>query len=341
MHRLRLRLIPFLPLLPFLLLPLLTAAEPVRIIFDTDIGNDVDDALALSMLHALESRGEAKLLAVTITKDNSWAKVYVDLLDTYYGRPDVPIGVVTNGVEKEGPKYTRAVPEENLYPHRLTPDSHVADAVLLLRKTLAAQPDGSVVIVQVGFSTNLARLLESGPDDASPLSGRELVERKVKLLSAMAGRFSDHQPEYNVMMDVPSAKKVFGEWPTPLVTSGFEVGMAIEYPESQLASDFRWAKHHPLVDAFRDYMKGADLTSIGVPRHVEPLWDPTAALYAVRPDAGYYSLSAAGRIKVADNGATAFEPGEGKERYLIVDDVQKARVREAIGLLISQPPDAR
>src|SRR5713226_6464550 len=69
------------------------AAEPVRVIFDTDMGNDIDDALALAMLHALESRGEAKLLAVTLTKDNPWAAAYVDLVDTFYRRGGIPIGV--------------------------------------------------------------------------------------------------------------------------------------------------------------------------------------------------------------------------------------------------------
>src|ERR1700751_6045187 len=49
------------------------AAEPVRLIFDTDIGNDIDDALALGLIQALESRSEVQLLAVTITKDNVWA----------------------------------------------------------------------------------------------------------------------------------------------------------------------------------------------------------------------------------------------------------------------------
>ncbi|MEK7753907.1 MAG: nucleoside hydrolase, partial [Acidobacteriota bacterium] len=52
---------------------LTAAAEPVPVIFDTDMGNDIDDALALAVLHALESRGEAKILGVTITKDNRWA----------------------------------------------------------------------------------------------------------------------------------------------------------------------------------------------------------------------------------------------------------------------------
>src|SRR5712692_10914421 len=77
------------------------AAEPVRVIFDTDMGNDIDDALALAMLHALESRGEAKLIAVTLTKDNPWAPVYVDLVNTFYGRAHIPVGIVKGGVTPE------------------------------------------------------------------------------------------------------------------------------------------------------------------------------------------------------------------------------------------------
>src|SRR5689334_22670019 len=41
---------------------------PVKIIFDTDIGNDVDDVLALSILHSLQARADCQLLAITITK---------------------------------------------------------------------------------------------------------------------------------------------------------------------------------------------------------------------------------------------------------------------------------
>ena len=55
----------------------LTATEPVRLVFDTDIGNDVDDVLALGMIHSLQSRGHCELLAVTVTKDNAKAgRVY-------------------------------------------------------------------------------------------------------------------------------------------------------------------------------------------------------------------------------------------------------------------------
>ena len=62
--------------------PAAFAQTPTGIIFDTDMGNDVDDALALAMLHAFQSRHEINLLAVTVTKDNKWAAPYVDVVNT-------------------------------------------------------------------------------------------------------------------------------------------------------------------------------------------------------------------------------------------------------------------
>lgn len=326
----------------FLILSLLAtarlpAAEPVRIIFDTDMGNDVDDALALAEIHAFETRGEADLLAVTITKDNRWAPVFVSLLNTFYNRSNVPIGIVKGGKTPGDGNYIRRIAEMKrpdgsaLYRHALTPASDVPDAVLLLRKTLASQPDNSVVVVQVGFSTNLARLLDSGPDDSSPLSGRDLASRKVRLLSMMAGEFRPGRgPEYNITSDIPGAQKLFREWPGAIVTSGFDIGESVKYPAKNIDTDFRYAQHHPLADAYRAY------------RHMpydEPLWDPTAVLYAVRPDGGYFTTSPAGVISVDEKGRTNFTPsGNGKQRYLVANDEQRARIREAISLLVSEPP---
>ena len=71
--------------------------EPVRLIFDTDMGNDIDDALALGVIHALQSRGECHLLAVTVSKDNEFAGPFCNLVNTFYGRGKIPIGVVRNG----------------------------------------------------------------------------------------------------------------------------------------------------------------------------------------------------------------------------------------------------
>ena len=156
------------------------AADAPGLIYDTDICGDCDDVLALGMIHALQSRGACRLLAVTVSVDNDLAAPFVDAVNTFYGRGDIPIGVVGKGGVVEKSKYLGLVEEKDgsgrfRYPHNLLSGKDAPPATRVLRQALAAQPDGSVVIAQVGFSTNLARLLDSGPDEHSPLSGVELV----------------------------------------------------------------------------------------------------------------------------------------------------------------------
>jgi inosine-uridine nucleoside N-ribohydrolase len=314
---------------------------PVPLIFDTDMGNDVDDAMALAMIHALESRGECKLLAVTITKDNAYAAPVVDLLNTFYGRPDVPIGVVRGGVTPQDGKYIRQVAtaedEGRLrYPHDLADSKDAPEAVALLRDVLADQPDGSVVMVQVGFSTNLARLLDSPPDRRSQLDGKGLVDRKVRLLSIMAGAFTRELrakrfKEFNIVRDVESARKVFGQWPTPIVASGWEIGHAIQHPARSMQEDYGYVERHPLQEAYH-YYRGL--------QNNQPTYDLTSVLYAVRPERGYFNLSPAGRIVVEEDGSCLFQVDpDGKHRHLIATPDQIVRVREAQAMLCSQPPD--
>lgn len=312
------------------------AATPVPLIYDTDMGNDIDDALALAVIHALESRGECKLLGVTLTKDNRWSAPFVDLVNTFYGRGDVPIGVVRNGKTPQDREYVRQVAEQRnpdgspVYPHDLTDGGQAPEAVSLLRRLLASQPDGSVVIAQVGFSTNLARLLDSPPDSASPLGGRDLAAKKVRLLSLMGGAFPPLLAEYNIRTDLPASTKVFAEWPTPIVVSGFEIGLSILYPADSVEQDFSYVERHPVAEAYRHYK---DMP------YDRPTWDLTSVLYAVRPKRGYFSLSKPGTIHVDENALTRFTPDpEGRHRYLTVTEQQRVRVLATLVQLASQPP---
>lgn len=316
--------------------PINPTPTPVNIIFDTDMGNDVDDALALAMLHSFQNRHEVNLLAVTITKDNKWAAPYVDVVNTFYGHPEIPIGMVRNGKTPESnpmiqfPSERKGPDGAFVYPHRILDGAEAPDAVSLLRRTLAGQSDGSVVIVQVGFSTNLARLLDTKPDAASPQDGRTLVRRKVRLLSVMAGNFASGQPEFNLAQDVPSAVKVFREWPTAIVVSGFEIGAAMPIPALRIEHDFAYVLDHPVADAYRSYMK--------MP-YDRPTWDLTAVLYAVRPDDGYFSVSPPGIITVLPDGSSRFDrSADGNHRCLVLTAEQEGRTLEAMILLASQPP---
>ncbi|MEP2077383.1 MAG: nucleoside hydrolase, partial [Rhodopirellula bahusiensis] len=199
----------------------LRADEPVQLIFDTDLGNDVDDALAMGVIHSLQSRGECELLAVTITKDHELAAPFADVINTFYGRGEIPIGVcrsdVTNGEGRFNGLAAIKDDGKDRFPHDLRSGKDAPEAVEVLRRTLADADDDSVVIAQVGFSTNLANLLDSPADDISPLTGLELVKQKVQRLSVMAGAFTqimnnkgqpyDHK-EYNVIKDIPAAQKL-------------------------------------------------------------------------------------------------------------------------------------
>lgn len=317
-----------------------SAKQPIPLIFDTDIGNDIDDALALGMIHALACRGECELLAVTVTKDEPMSAAFVDAVNTFYRRGDVPIGVVHGGPTPEASKYTILADQKDgnrlRYPHRLMSGAKAPEAVALLRRVLAKAEDGTVVVVQVGASTNLARLLASGKDDHSPLSGSELVQKKVRLLSVMAGSFAANdgkpQGEYNVKIDLASATALFSRWPTPIVFSGLEIGLAVIYPAMSIERDFASAAHHPVAEAYRLYDR--------MP-YDRPTWDLTSVLYAVRPDRGYFELSPPGRVHLDSDGVTVFEPDPtGHHRFLILSPEKRLRVQESLVQLASQPPCA-
>jgi inosine-uridine nucleoside N-ribohydrolase len=308
-----------------------SAPEPARIIFDTDMGNDIDDAMALALLHALQSRGECQVLAVTLTKNDPLAGPFVDAINTFYGRGEIPVGVRPEGGKKNGSRYLKLVEARDgdhlRYPHDLDNDT-APEAKELIRKTLSAQPDGSVTLVQVGFFANLAGLLDA-PED------RELIRRKVRLLCIMGGSFQkienhSHFLEYNVMTEIPPAQKLARDWPTPIVWSGFEIGIALPYPAVSIERDFHWTPHHIVAEAYYLYQP---------PPHERPTWDLTAALYAVRPDRGYFDLSPPGRVTVEADGFTRFDPAaDGRDRFLILRPDQQARTREALVQLVTQPP---
>lgn len=317
------------------------AAEPVKLIFDTDITGDVDDVLALATIHSLADRGECELLAVTVSKSNDLTGRMVDAVNTFYGRPDIPLGI-TSLDRPRGSSYLKVIERQDNgvlhYPHDVQSNDDLPNAVALLRKTLAGEADGSVVIVSVGIAGNMAGLIHSVADDVSPLTGAELIRKKVAHLEIMAGSFvpidgNTRFHEANVRNDIPAMQTVANDWPkeTPVVWSGFEIGIAAPYPRESIANDFGYVEHHIVREAY--------LLHSG-PNHDRPNWDLTSVLHAVRPD-GYFDLSAAGTVSVADDSYTSFEEqSEGRDRYLVMSKEQAVRVREALRQLVSQPPHA-
>ena len=309
-----------------------TPAAPLRVIFDTDMGNDVDDPLALDMLYKAVDRGEIILLGILSSKDTEFSPRYIDMMNTWYGYPEIPVGRVRDGGVLKRDDYARAVCESGLFP-RSRRDRDYGDPVTLYRRLLAESPDSSVVVVSVGFSTNLGRLLESRGDKYSPLDGIELVKRKVKFCSVMGGSFGDKpRAEYNIVNDIPNAKRLFALCPVPVAVVSLELGKTVNYPGASIETDFAWAGKHPMVEGYKAYRK--------MP-YDRPTWDMMSVLYVLRPE--MFGVSEPGIICVDDQGYTYFTPTpRGKHTVLtLTPGQQDAVLRFFVRELSSKPAKYR
>ena len=322
-------------------------AEPVRVIFDTDMYTDFDDAGALACLHALADAGECEILAtVTCTRD-ALSVAMCEIINGYYGRPDIPVGCVKgighSGMERRHVEiYGETVKRYARWVR--TPNSNDApDALDVYRRILAAQPDGSVVICSVGFLTNLRKLLESKPDAHSPLDGRALVARKVRRWVAMACRCPKGR-EYNSGTDAESSRIALAGWPTPVEVVDFEYGVNC-FAGRKLADS--GAKGNPVADVFAANLPPRSAIRVkpgerppwreGVAGHAA--WDEVSALRAVREAAPYFNVQRGTYRMIGDKGENDWTPDEANGRHLrLTERLSKVEVGAILDELMCRAP---
>ena len=309
---------------------------PVGIVFDSDMANSIDDALALALLYGFDSKHEARIVSVSLSQSGLKAAAFCEALARFYaaaaGRTVErirPIGLSVDGrIPEETPLLTVPLSKQNaqgapVYEHRIRNSNDTADAVALIRNAFTAQHDQNCIVVLAGPATNLSRVL--GLPGA-----KDLISRKVRFLAFAGGAYPAGPPEFNIQTDIPAAKKLFAEWPTRIVASGYEVGKALLFPATSIEKDFAWTSEHPIVDAYRAHQQ--------MP-YDAPTWAMAPVLYAVRPEQGYFKLSEPGGIRVLDDGRTRFKPSpKGQHRYLILDPAQKERIIRTYTEIASTKP---
>lgn len=300
----------------------------VPVIFDTDMGPDYDDVGAMALLHAYADQGDAEILATAASTRYEGVAAVLNVLNTYFKRPDIPIAVPRGNAisTKDFQHWTDSLIAN--YPHSINLNKEVPDAVALYRKILAQQPDHSVTIITVGFLTNVAALLQSDPDQYSDLSGKELVEKKVQKLVSMAGKFPSGR-EFNVHEDVQSAQYVAENWPTMIVFSGFEIGEKIKTGLPLIQNSA--IQNSPVKDAY----------AISIPmsegdKNGRMSWDQTAVLVAIKGHAPYYQL-VSGTMNVKDDGSNDWDPS-GSRHYYLVEDRSHLEVQQLINDLMMHQP---
>ena len=303
--------------------------KPLPVIFDTDMGPDYDDVGAITLLHAFADSGKATILATMSSNKYEGVAAVIDLFNTYFHRPEIPIGVPKGPAVNQRDKQHWTDSILLKYPHTIVRNDQAEDAVTLYRKVLARQADQSVVVITVGFLTNLEGLLKSAPDSFSSLDGRQLVSKKVKQLVSMAGKFPQGW-EFNVVSDSTASRYVFEHWPTKVLLSGFEIGVKIKCGIPLVINPD--IQNSPVKDVFRISMPLAAEDRMG-----RSSWDETAVLIAIAGYRPWYTTES-GVMHVAPNGSDTWETALSGPDARIVETRPVAEVQELINTLIMHQP---
>ena len=307
-------------------------AQEVKIIFDTDMESDVDDVGALAMLHSLADNGEAEILATMVSSLNPWSVPTVDAVNTYFNRPDIPIGAVkTLGVYRNS-NYAKTISEE--FPQDIGLGENAPDAVNLYREILSNQPDSSVVIVTVGYLSNLSYLLKSNPDKFSPLSGLELVKQKVKHVIIMGDRYPyspDPSKWGNFKPDPDAINYVADNWPTTITFTGGG-DFANLFKPGKRTFDFK-PKSNPVSRAYQIFLEDWE-------RKWHHSADFISVYVAVRGWEDFFEINKQGYNHIFEDATSVWrwQPNDPRHQYIdnLKDDVKPERVTSVFDDLLVQ-----
>jgi len=258
----------------------LSQTVPSKVIFDTDIGDDIDDAYALGLL--LRSP-EVKVLGVTTAFQDTHlrARLTARFLESA-GRKDVPV--------YEGPKTTGKSHFTQTKWAEGLPDRTFPDAIEFVLEAIRSNP-GQITLVAVAPLTNVGALIAKDPN----------TFRKLKRVVLMGGSIAhgysnkpEPEPEWNIINDVAAAKALFGSgvplYVMPLDSTQILLGVS---RQAQL-----FEKKTGMTNALEELTAE---WSVATHQKSPLLFDAVAVAYSVKPE---ICPTTAMRIEVDDKGFT-------------------------------------
>ena len=269
--------------------------ERTAVLLDTDIGSDIDDAIALGYLLR---KPECELVGVTtVTGDVGKRSALAEALCRAAGRPDIP---VHSGARKSmlwGPGQPEVPQYEALKDPRPARRPE-GTAVEFIRKTVRERP-GEITLLSIGPFTNVALLFAIDPEIPSLLKG----------FVSMAGMFFEGRiPEWNCRVDCVSTAMAYNA----RVPGHLSVGLDVTTKCRMKAVEVRSRFTKPPLDVVRDmaevwFRKGDTVT----------FHDPLAAAVIFRPDLCTYEDGVVEVTVSSDEktqGDTPFRKGAGPHR---------------------------
>ena len=297
--------------------------QPMPMILDTDFGSSTDDLFALMMLYHYMEEGLVDLKGVVVDREGLKNAELVDVFNTYYGHPDIPIALERNGVKN--PRcfipYNGVCDLKDQQGNPLFKRSqdltNCPEGYKLYRQLLSKAEDKSIVIVAIGFVTTLAELFESGADEYSQLSGVDLFGQKVKSVYIQSGRFEsgDSLSGYNMRAASKQSAIFYDKLPknVDLIMSPSNIGDMMNYLPQDVLVDLSATEQNPIKAVYTNYTCDTG----------QRMWDTNCLVNAVLGDEAYH-MSPRGWVKFVDKGEESlmlFTPDPaGNARYQLPGD---------------------
>lgn len=286
-----------------------------RVILDTDIGSDCDDAGALAVLHKLADKGEVEILGVIYSSGmNKYGVGVCDAINTYYGRGDLPLGRNINEDVGDPRDYfsKRIATDVKTFHHDVVQSG--MDMVSVYKEILKKEKDSSVTIITVGHPIGLVHLMR---DKEACI----LVKSKVDQWIAMGGggwNFCKNGME-NYMLEL------LNKWPCKMYVSSY--GAKVITGNIRLPNT---PKDNPVRQAYKSFI--GNCLEKG-----RPSWDQIAVLFAVRPE--LFEIDSYGYLEqLADKNVRWNKVKNNPNQYWVIPKVSDKEIQGIIEDLMSQPP---
>ena len=303
--------------------PVVVKEKPIPMILDSDFGSSTDDLFALMMLHHYIDDGKVNLLGIVVDREGEKNAALVDIFDTYYGHPDIPVGLERNGVKNprcfipyNGVVDLKDAQGGSLFK-RTFDTNKCMEGYKLYRQLLSKAEDHSVVVVAIGFATTLSQLFESGADEYSSLKGVDLFGQKVKSVYIQSGRFEsgDSLCGYNMRAASKQSAIFYDKLPknVDLIMSPSNVGDMMDYLPQDVLVDLSNTEQNPIKAVYTNYTCDTG----------QRMWDTNCLVQAVLGDEAYH-LSPRGWVTFVDKGEESLmlfkKDPNGNARYQLPGD---------------------
>ena len=319
-----------------------TRSQPVKIIFDTDMGSDCDDVGALSLLHVYADMGRAKIIGTVYSSGKvPYGAGVIQAINIYYGRNDIPVGAyfgddIGDPVDKM--KAEELAKDTAKFGNTIVHNKDAEEITRLIRKLLVTQKDNSVIYLTVGHTKGLHDLVVSKPDDISPLSGRELVKKKIKQWIALGALFAinekgSYRKDWNFSFNgtAPYTKYLVENFPKPMVfvTAGTDVLTGRSLKQTPPGNIVR--------TAYTEWLANYSQKTLDDQR---PSWDLIAVYYAIEGLGDYLIEAPNGFLDFDIEKGSRWIQSRRRSNHTIL--IQKKNIRQPfsryLNRMISLPP---